>query len=352
MSRTDLMALNPDALEGFVQNLGWPRYRTGQMLKWLYQKRVTRFSEMTNLSQSDRSHLEDRAMISRLEVIRHLRSSDDTEKFLLRLSDSQEVETVLIPGEEAKASQHRPRLTLCISTQVGCTLDCSFCLTGRMGLLRNLTAHEIVGQVLEAKRSGFPITNLVLMGMGEPLANYSEVVEALRRLTDPRMVGLSSRRITLSTAGLVPQIKQLGESGIPVNLAISLNATTDAVRDRIMPAMNRLYPLKKLMEACRNYPLPPRGRLTIEYVLLSQVNDTEADAHRLVKLLNGVRCMVNLIPFNEFPGAPFQRPSDEAIFKFQEILIRKGIQTYVRKSRGRDILAACGQLRTAKSSSA
>ena len=240
MSRTDLMALNPDALEGFVRNLGWPRYRAGQVLKWLYQKRVTRFSEMTNLSQSDRSHLEGHAMISRLEVIRHQRSSDDTEKFLLRLSDSQEVETVLIPGDTAEDSQHRPRLTLCISTQVGCTLDCGFCLTGRMGLLRNLTAHEIVGQVLEAKRSGFAITNLVLMGMGEPLANYGEVVEALRRLTDPRMVGISPRKTTVSTAGLVPQIKQLGESGVPVNLAISLNATTDVVRNRIMPAINRL----------------------------------------------------------------------------------------------------------------
>ena len=184
------------------------------------------------------------------------------------------------------------------------------------------------------------------MGMGEPLANYREVVEAIRRLTHPKMVAFPPRRITLSTSGLIPQIRKLGESGLNVNLAVSLNATTNAVRDRIMPAINRSYPLKTLMEACRAYPLSPRRRLFFEYILLKGVNDSEEDAHRLIRLLKGIRCKVNLIPFNEYPGAPFQRPSEETVLRFQKILLGGKLMVFIRKSRGRDILAACGQLRT------
>lgn len=351
MLRTDLKALSRDEMQAFVRSIGWPAYRSRQILQWIYQKGATEPSQMTNLSKSDRDNLSNRCFVSRLQVSNQQRSSDGTVKFLFRLQDGQEVESVLIPGEESKEGGRRPRLTLCISTQVGCTLDCRFCLTGTMGLIRNLEAHEIIDQVLEAGHAGFAITNIVLMGMGEPLANYGPVIEAIRRLTEPDFVGFPPRRITVSTAGLVPQIRRLGESGIPVILAVSLNATTDEDRQRLMPAVNQLYPLSDLIPALRNFPLGPRKRLTIEYVMLAGENDTEADARRLVKLLNGIRCKVNLIPFNEYAGSPYRRPSDRSVLRFQQILMKSGLTTFIRKSRGRDILAACGQLRTAEADS-
>lgn len=355
MRRMNLKALSLDGFESFAQELGWPKYRAHQLLDWIYRKKAVRFDAMTNLPKRDRDLLEERAFIGDLEPVRRQQSSDGTQKFLFRLSDGQEIESVLIPEED--------RRTLCISTQVGCTLDCAFCLTGTMGLLRNLKAHEIVDQVLWIQRdleqqpdgssgahSRAPLlNNIVLMGMGEPLANDREVTEALRRLTHPKMVGFSPRRITVSTSGLAPQIRKLGESGLNVNLAVSLNATTNAVRDRLMPAVNQLYPLEVLLEACRAYPIPPRRRLFIEYVLLKGVNDAEADARRLIPLLKGIRCKVNLIPFNEFSGSPFRRPDDETVLRFQEILLNAHLTTFIRKSRGRDILAACGQLRTESS---
>jgi 23S rRNA (adenine2503-C2)-methyltransferase len=341
MVKVNLKQLSFDEFDAFVRELGWPKYRAQQLRDWIYQKRVSRFEEMTNLSKSDRELLEARAVLSQPELAQRLQSTDGTRKFLFRLSDGQEIESVLIPDDD--------RNTLCISTQVGCTLDCAFCLTGTMGLIRNLKAHEIVDQVLWMQNHMEPdqhLTNVVLMGMGEPLANYREVTEALRRLLHPKMVGLGPRRITLSTSGLVPQIKKLGESGLNVNLAVSLNATTNAVRDRVMPAINKQYPLETLLKACRDYPLPPRRRIFFEYVLLKGVNDTEADAGRLLRLLKGIPCKVNLIPFNDYPGAPFGRPVDETVLGFQKILIKGRIPAFIRKSRGRDILAACGQLRT------
>ncbi|HUK57482.1 MAG TPA: 23S rRNA (adenine(2503)-C(2))-methyltransferase RlmN [Nitrospiria bacterium] len=341
MQKRNLKQFSFDEFEDFMRELGWPKYRAQQLLDWVYKKRVSRFDEMTNLSKSDRALLEARAGVGEPQLVRRQHSTDGTQKFLFRLSDGQEVESVLIPDED--------RNTLCISTQVGCTLDCTFCLTGTMGLIRNLKAHEIVDQVLWVLRhleSDNPLTNIVLMGMGEPLANYREVIEALKRLTHPKMVALSPRRITLSTSGLVPQIKKLGESGLNVNLAISLNATTNAVRDRLMPAVNKQYPLETLLRACRDYPLPPRRRIFFEYVLLKGVNDSDTDAHRLLRLLKGIRCKVNLIPFNDYPGSPFGRPDDETVLRFQNILIEGHLTAFIRKSRGRDILAACGQLRT------
>lgn len=341
MQKTNLKQLSFEEFGGFMQALRWPKYRAEQLLDWIYKKQVTQIDVMTNLSKSDRALLETRAVIGEPDLIRHQRSLDGTQKFLFRLADGQEIESVLIPDDA--------RNTLCISTQVGCTLDCTFCLTGTMGLFRNLKAHEIVDQVLWTLRHlepGEPLTNIVLMGMGEPLANYREVTEALKRLTHSKMVGLSPRRITLSTAGLVPQIKRLGESGLNVNLAVSLNATTNAVRDRLMPAVNKRYPLETLLRTCRDYPLPPRRRIFFEYVLLKGVNDSEADAHRLLRLLTGIRCKVNLIPFNDYPGAPFGRPDDETVLRFQKILMEGHLTVFIRKSRGRDILAACGQLRT------
>jgi 23S rRNA (adenine2503-C2)-methyltransferase len=341
MQKTNLKQLSFDEFDGFMRDLGWPKYRAQQLRDWIYKKYVSQFDAMTNLSKKDRAVLETRAWIGEPELVRRQRSTDGTQKFLFRMADGQEIESVLIPDED--------RNTLCISTQVGCTLDCAFCLTGTMGLLRNLKAHEIVDQVLWVLRdleTGDSLTNVVLMGMGEPLANYREVTEALKRLTHPKMVGLSPRRITLSTAGLVPQIKRLGESGLNVNLAVSLNGTTNAVRERLMPAVNKQYPLETLLQACRDYPLPPRRRIFFEYVLLKGVNDSEEDAHRLLRLLKGLRCKVNLIPFNDYPGAPFGRPEDESVLRFQKILIEGHLTAFIRKSRGRDILAACGQLRT------
>ena len=346
MDLTNLKSLNTEQTKAFVRDLGWPAYRADQILKWIYQKNVTTFSEMTDLSQSDRLTLEEKAYLSKLNTVRHLRSTDGTEKFLFQLSDGKEVESVLIPGEESNEPRQRKRVTLCISTQVGCTLDCTFCLTGTMGLIRNLAAHEIVEQILEIKRAGHSLTNVVLMGMGEPLANYNEVIEALNRLTNPKLLGFSPRRITLSTSGLVPQIKRFGESGLNVNLAISLNATTDSIRNLIMPAINRLYPIKELLDACRCYPLSPRRYITFEYVLIEGLNDTQQDAKRLLRLLEGIPSKVNLIRFNDFPGAAYRSPSEEKTLTFQEILVKGGLTTFIRKRRGKDILAACGQLRT------
>jgi 23S rRNA (adenine2503-C2)-methyltransferase len=331
-------------MEAFVSGLGWKRFRAGQILSWIYQKRAVGFDEMTDLSKPDRTLLQDRAIISRLHTLTVQRSSDGTEKYLFELPDKNRIESVLIP--DAREMGERERLTLCLSTQAGCTLDCRFCLTGRERLKRNLKPHEIVDQVLEVQRAIGPdcrLTNLVMMGMGEPLANLNHLFEALRRLTDPDAVGFSPRRITVSTAGLAPQIRKLGEFPIQVNLAVSLNATTDGVRDHLMP-INKRYPLKPLLQACREYPLPPRRRITFEYVLLAGVNDTEEDAIRLARLTRGMRCKINLIPFNEFPESEFKRPSDEAALRFQAILQKADLIATIRKSKGRDILAACGQL--------
>ena len=345
MERVNLLSLNKDQMTAFIHHLTWPSYRGKQILKWLYQEGADHFDAMTNLSKHDRELLGTKAKLDRLDCIRHQKSLDGTEKFLFRLSDGQEIESVLIPDENDQGGNFRDRLTLCVSTQVGCSLDCRFCLTGTMGLVRNLAAHEIIGQLLEMKRRGKNITNIVFMGMGEPLANDREVIDAIHRMTDPVMLGISPRRITISTSGLVPQILRLGKSGPPVNLAISLNATTDAVRDQIMPAINKLYPLKKLIAACRQFPIPPRRYLFFEYVLLANLNDSLEDAKRLIKLLKGIRSKVNLIPFNEFVGSPYHRPSDKTVYDFQAILLKARIPTFIRKSRGRDILAACGQLR-------
>ena len=340
MPTIDLTTLSADETANLVRDKGWPRFHTHQILRWLYQRRATDLDAMTDLSKAVRMQLSAETRISTLTPTEVLTSDDGTQKFIFHLEDGKAIESVLIPDEE--------RLTLCLSTQVGCTLDCTFCLTGRMGLLRNLKAHEIVGQVLAVQRRLSPdirLTNLVLMGMGEPLANADAVEEAVRRLTNqPWGVGLSPRRITLSTAGLASRLKRVSAMG--VNLAISLNATTNEQRNRLMPAVSSAYPLLALMKACRAFPLKPHRRLTFEYVLLKGENDSEQDAARLVKLVRGMRCKINLIPFNEFPGSPFQRPHDETILRFQSIVTKSGIDAYIRKSKGRDILGACGQLGT------
>jgi 23S rRNA (adenine2503-C2)-methyltransferase len=337
-TRPNLLAFDQPALEQFVKELGWPKFRAKQILHWLYQERVHDIDRMTDLSKAERAQLSTIATIGRIADCEVRRSSDGTRKFLLRLEDGLVIESVLIPDAD--------RLTLCLSTQVGCTLDCGFCLTGQMGLKRNLTAHEIIEQALAAQDRLEPderLTNVVLMGMGEPLANIEAVADAVRRLTNSAWgFGIPARRITLSTAGLASRLKDVSKLG--VNLAVSLNATTDAQRNRLMPAVNRLHPLNRLLAACRAYPLPPHRKLTFEYVLLAGENDSEQDAKRLTKLLNGIRCKVNLIPFNPFPGNPYRRPADSDVLRFQSVLRKAGFDALIRKSKGRDVLGACGQL--------
>jgi len=334
----NLLALDQDGMGRLVQQFGWPHYRSGQILRWLYQRRAKDINQMTDLGQADRTALASLATIPRAADCTMFRSIDHTRKLLLTLNDGLTVETVLIPDED--------RLTLCVSTQVGCTLDCGFCLTGTMGLQRNLKPHEIMEQVLTAQDRldpGERITNLVFMGMGEPLANMEALSEAIRRLTNKLWgLGWSPRRITVSTAGLAGRLKDVAPLG--VNLAISLNATTDEQRASLMPAANGIASLKTLLAACRRYPLPPTRRLTFEYVLLAGVNDRTDDARRLTKLVRGLVCKINLIPFNEFPGSQFRRPSENSISVFQAIVRQAGLDVFVRKSRGRDVLGACGQL--------
>jgi 23S rRNA (adenine2503-C2)-methyltransferase len=335
---TNLLALDEEGMDRLVQQFEWPRYRTGQIMRWLYQRRAKDINQMTDLRQAERTALASQATIPRVSGCTVFRSIDHTRKLVLTLNDGLTVETVLIPDEN--------RLTLCVSTQVGCTLDCGFCLTGTMGLKRNLKPYEIMEQVLTAQDRldpGERITNLVFMGMGEPLANMEALAEAIRRLTNKRWgLGWSPRRITVSTAGLAARLKDIAPLG--VNLAISLNATTDDQRASLMPAVNGIASLRTLLAACRRYPLPPTRRLTFEYVLLAGVNDHADDARRLIKLIHGITCKINLIPFNEFPGNPFRRPSDGDISAFQTIVRQAGIEVFVRKSRGRDVLGACGQL--------
>ena len=337
-TRTNLCALDVAHVASLVSRLGWPAYRTRQILQWIYQHRIREIAGMSNLSLMDRETLGREAVLERLASPTLFQSADGTKKFLFSLKDGLTVESVLIPDGE--------RLTQCVSTQVGCTLDCGFCVTGHMGLKRNLKAHEIVDQILTAQDQlppGDRISSLVFMGMGEPLANFDELSEALTRLTDTEWgVGFPKRRITISTAGFSPRFHDVARLG--VNLAVSLNASTAEQRDRLMPMMNRLHPLPDLLDACRAYPIPANRHLTFEYVLLQGENDSVDDAVRLSRLLRGIRCKINLIPFNEFPNSPFRRPADPVIAAFRMVLRQKGYDVFVRQNRGRDVLGACGQL--------
>jgi 23S rRNA (adenine2503-C2)-methyltransferase len=337
-SQVNLLSLNVHEVGELVQGLGWPSYRRQQILKWLYQHRVFDIDGMTNLSKADRVRLQQVAILQRDELISRQIAGDGTGKYLWRLGDGLAVETVLIPEER--------RRTLCVSSQIGCTLDCGFCLTAQMGIKRNLRAHEIVGQVLNVQADlpeGEHLTSLVFMGMGEPLMNFDAVADAIQRLTNMEWgLGFSPRRITVSTAGWIPRFPDVRRLG--VNLAISLNGTTNAQRDHLMPAVNARYNLEALLTACREYVNNSERPLTFEYVLLAGVNDTSEDANRLSSLLRGIRCKINLIPFNEFPGNPFRRPTPDVIDAFQQIVRRRGLDVFLRKSRGDDVLGACGQL--------
>jgi 23S rRNA (adenine2503-C2)-methyltransferase len=335
--RQNIRDLTLEEIESLIAVLGKERYRARQIMKWLYASGATSFAQMTTLARDFRAGLEGLFVITEPSLECLQTSADGTRKALFRLSDGLTVESVLIPG--------RNHWTACLSTQAGCAMGCRFCLTAQNGHKRNLLPSEITGQMTMLRRhtpEGPQIRNIVLMGMGEPLANYDHTVQAIRILTSDHGLGFSSRKITVSTCGLAPQIVRLGED-ICVNLAISLNAPDDERRSDLMP-VNRKYPLATLLQACRNYPMPGRRMLTFEYILMAGVNDSPEDAERLARLLRGLRCKLNLIAFNEFPGAPFRSPSAEAISAFQQVLLDRHYTAILRASHGKDILAACGQL--------
>lgn len=334
-TKVDLRGLTSADLIDFLAGLGKERFRSKQLMGWMYKKNVSDFNLMTDLSKALRTELEQRAYISEWTPETEEASVDGTRKYLFRLADGESVETVLIPMESGRS-------TLCISSQAGCAMQCDFCLTGRFGLKRNLTTAEIVNQVCAVRREHH-IHNIVVMGMGEPLQNLDNMVSALEIFYDPAGMDYSSRKITLSTCGLVPQMHELARR-INVNLAVSLNASNDEVRSRLMP-VNKRYPLRELIQACRDFPLHGKRRITFEYILIHDLNDSIADARRLVKLLHGVKAKVNLIPFNEHDGSKYKCPPEERINAFQSFLLQRNIVAIRRASKGQDISAACGQLK-------
>lgn len=322
-----------------------PGYRAAQLYTALYRQRCDSFASITTLPAALRDALERDYAVGWPEIAQRFESTDGTRRYLLRLQDGKTVETVLMPEGE--------RNTICVSTQVGCPVDCKFCLTALMGLERNLTAGEIVGQVLVVLKDnelagGMDRINIVFMGMGEPLLNLPSVLKATRILTDPEGVGLSQKRITLSTSGIIPKLEELAAASVRPKLAISLNASTEESRRQLMP-ITRKYHLDDLIDACARYPLRPWEKLTFEYVLLKDVNDTDADARRVVRLLANLNAIVNLIALNPGPGIDFETPLPERVLSFQNIL-RRAMPCFVRKPRGRDIYAACGQLKRVTSS--
>ncbi len=336
--RPDLAELDRPALEAALEARGHKRFHARQIFRWIYKHGVTEIDAMTDLSRELRATLTSDFALTRPTLAQRETSVDGTEKFLLRLADGRHIESVFIPDT--------PAMTFCVSTQVGCAMACAFCLTGKMGLVRNLTAGEIVGQVrvladaLNLRTKKF---NIVLMGMGEPLHNYDETMRALRMLADEHGFDMSARRITLSTVGLLPALERLATEDVMPNLAISLHAPTDLQRGELVP-INKKYGVRDIIDACKRFPLSRRSRITFEYVLLAGANDSPQDARKLAKLVGGVKCKVNLIPLNAAPGIPFERPSDEVIDRFAKIVADSGVTVSVRKSRGRDIRAACGQL--------
>lgn len=348
-----LIGLSREELEAELKAIGEPAFRARQLWHWIYHRGTRDFQSMTSLAKSFRSALAERYTLDRPVPSSDLKSVDGTRKWLLRLKDGNEVETVHIPEED--------RGTLCVSSQVGCTLTCRFCHTGTQRLVRNLDAGEIVGQLMLARdglddwqtgqksaegEDNRKISNIVMMGMGEPLYNFDNVSKALKIAMDHEGLSLSRRRITLSTSGVVPMIQRCGAE-IGVNLAISLHAVRDDLRDELVP-LNKKYPIKELLDACRTYPGAHNARrITFEYVMLKGINDSPAEALELVRLLKGIPAKVNLIPFNPWPGAPYECSSDAAIQKFSDIVFQAGYSSPVRTPRGRDIFAACGQLKSA-----
>lgn len=345
--KPNIIGQSREDLGEIIKECGAPVFRANQLWHWLYYRGVRSFEEMVNMPLSLRNDLADAYVIERPTVATAKASTDGTQKWVLRFQDGEEAETVHIPDVE--------RGTLCISSQVGCTLTCKFCHTGTQKLVRNLTAAEIVGQLMIARDvfsewptpfEGRHISNIVMMGMGEPLYNYDNVAKALKIIMDHEGISLSRRRITLSTSGVVPMMQQCGEE-LGVNLAVSLHAVRNDLRNTLVP-LNKKYPLEMLLDACRAYPRTNNARrITFEYVMLKGVNDTPADAKELVRLIRGIPAKINLIPFNSWPGSGFECSTPQAIAAFAEIVFQAGYSSPVRMPRGRDILAACGQLKSA-----
>jgi 23S rRNA (adenine2503-C2)-methyltransferase len=335
--KADLKGMSLSEMEAWVEEVGLPLYRARQVRRWLFKAWVRSFEDMTDISKSLRGSLAEKARINHLEEVKVETSVDGTRKYLFKLQDAHLIETVLIP--------ERDHVTLCISSQAGCAMNCRFCVTGKQGLKRDLTVAEILDQVVHVKRALTDperLTNIVFMGMGEPLANYDRVVRAIGNLVAEDGMNFSHRTVTLSTCGLVPQIRKLGRD-TKVNLAVSLNGADDETRSYLMP-VNRSYPLGELVSAMRGFPLPNRRMITIEYLLIRGVNDRDEDASNLVSLLKGLRAKINLIPLNPHPVLKMETPSRERVLRFQEVLTRHHLTAIIRKSKGRDISAACGQL--------
>jgi 23S rRNA (adenine2503-C2)-methyltransferase len=337
--KTDIKDLTRQQLAAWLEERQIQAYRASQILKWIYIRQADTFDEMTDLKKDVRNLISQHFSIDRLGLQAIETSNDGSRKYLFRLRDGNRIESVLIP--------ERDHYTLCISSQVGCALGCRFCLTGKGGLIRNLSCGEIISQVRDVMQHGKadrPLTNIVFMGMGEPLSNYRAVVDAISVITDNDCgLKFAGRRVTLSTAGLVDRMLELGRE-TRVNLAVSLNATENKTRSRLMP-INDKYPLETLLDGCRRYPLIKGRKITFEYILIQGLNDTLEDARRLAGLLAPIKAKINLIPFNEHPGCQFKRPTEETILAFQEILLNKHYTAIVRHSKGQDISAACGQLR-------
>ena len=339
----NILNLTRDDLADWLDSKGIRPFRAGQIFKWLYIRQADTFEQMTDLSKEMRKNLEDNFYIQRLILDEKLVSVDTTEKFLHKLSDGQHIESVLIPEKD--------HFTLCVSSQVGCAQNCLFCLTAKGGFIRNLNISEMIAQIRDARYyliqkdlDPKKLSNIVFMGMGEPLANYKNLVKALEIIKDSDYgLKFSSKRVTVSTCGLVPKITQLGLD-TDVNLAVSLNATTDEMRSQLMP-INKKYPLSQLLEACRTFTMKPRNKITFEYILMKGVNDTKEDALRLAKLLAPIKAKVNLIPFNEYDKSDFKRPSKNQVSEFLQVLLDRNFTAITRKSKGGDILAACGQLK-------
>ena len=344
MKRAPIKSLLHEELVQQLAGLGQPAYRADQVLTWVYEKSAKAFDEMTNLSAELRNKLSERFELNAVQALKTKHATDTTEKFLFELQDHSLIETVLIPATPGLTSRS-DRHTVCVSTQVGCAYGCKFCASGLDGFKRNLSAAEIVDQVLQVRTlSGQRITNLVIMGMGEPMANYDNLLKALKILNAPWSLGIGARKITVSTSGLAPRIKQLAEEPMQLRLAVSLHGATDEVRDRIMP-VNRKYPIRELMEACEYYSNTKKRMMTFEFILIENVNDMLEQATELAKLTRRLRAKVNLIPYNPVPGLPWKRPSEDRCKAFQFALKKHGVISTLRTEKGTDINAACGQLR-------
>ena len=336
--KNNLLGLDQGEILKVVESMGEKPFRAKQLYYEIYRRGQLDFQEMTELSKAFRRRLADTYQMALPEAVRRSEANDGTVKYLFRLEDNEFVESVFIPEQD--------RDTLCISSQVGCNIGCRFCMTAQMGLKRNLTVSEILGQVMaivrerNLQRGSFSI---VLMGMGEPLQNYKNVMKAFRLMTDPLGMSLSHRKVTVSTSGVVPALRKMHHEEVFPNIAVSLNATSNTLRDELMP-INKKWKLEELLKTCREFPIEPRRRIMFEYVLLAGINDSDEEARALVRLFRGFRPKVNLIPYNPNPGLPYRRPSEERVDRFRDILVNEGIAVFMRKTRGDDIAAACGQL--------